>query len=378
MNANRKRNDALNIADFTIDDILSTPGDQLLAEVAEDYGDHEALAAEFDAIAFPVLSQHSEGVVGHGDPAAPAQRPVPFARSSPGASRAFLQAALVRLSEWTGASLRPRFALGALATLLLVAILSPALYPLLIEHATDSGALQPNSPARKLEAEGRTPRAMPAERSTSDPKDRIDQINRFVDAYDGGDCFFATPVLVAEHQATLESYGSAVAPFEKLGNEFKRNFGFEAFIRAHRVTPAQCGAVNFLSRMRNQRGPVPSLDVGGGTTLHSGETLTGTIADFGNREVALLLVANDGSVRNLTNTLRTTGNGRSFSIPVQKSSSERAEPDLLLAIAASKPLDALTRVPLGSADQVFGRVLAEVERDGQAVSVSAKFFTLEQ
>jgi hypothetical protein len=377
MNANRKRNEALNIADFKIDDILSTPGDQLLAEVAEDYGDHEALAAEFDAIAVPVLSQHSEGAVGHGDPAAPARRPVLSARSSPGASRAFLQAALVRLSELTGASLRPRFALGALATLLLVAILSPALYPLLIEHATDSAALQPNSPARKSESEGRTPRAMPAERSTSDPKDRIDQINRFVDAYDGGDCFFATPVLVAEHQATLEGYGSAVAPFEMLGNEFKRNFGFEAFIRAHRVTPAQCGAVNFLSRMRNQRGRVPRLDVGS-TTLHSGETLTGTIADFGNREVALLLVADDGSVRDLTNTLRTTANGRSFSIPVQKSGSERAEPDLLLAIAASKLLDALTRVPLGSADQVFGSLLAEAERDGQMLSVSAKFFTLER
>ncbi len=376
MNANRKRNDALNVADFKIDDILSTRGDQLLAEVAEDYGDPGVLAAEFDAIAFSVLSQNGERAVGQGDPAAPTRRPVLFAGSSPGASWVFLQAALVRLSEWTAASLRPRIALGAFATLLLVAILSPALYPLLIEHATDRAALQSDSPARKAEPEGRTPRTMPVERPTSDPKDRIDQINRFVNAYDGGDCFFAASVSVAEHQATLEGYGSAVAPFEMFGTEFKRNFGFEAFIRAHRVTPAQCGAVNFLSRMRNQRESVPSLDTGG-TTLHSGETLTGTVADFGKRDVALLLVADDGSVRNLTNTLRTTGNTKSFSIPVRKSGSERAEPDLLLAIAASKPLDALT-APLGSAGQVFGRLLAEAERDGQTLSVSAKFFTLVQ
>ena len=66
------------------------------------------------------------------------------------------------------------------------------------------------------------------------------------------------------------------------------------------------------------------------------------------------------------------------SAPDAEAAFERAEPDLLIAIAASKPLDALTRAPLASAGQVFGRLLAEAEADGQTLSVSAKFFTLDR
>jgi hypothetical protein len=370
MSANQNRNEALNLADFKIDDILTASDDQLLAEVAENCGDPGMLAAEFDAIAFPVISRHIGGAVNQSDVAG---QPVLLAGSRTSASWTFLQAALVRLSEWPVASARSRMALGAFATILLVAILTPAIYPLL-EHSTDRAVQQPNSTAQNL---GRTPRAVPAERPTSDPKDRIDQINRFVNAYDGGNCFFVTSVSVAEHQATLEGYGSTVAPFEKLGNEFKRNIGFEAFIHAHRVAPAQCVAVNFLSRVRNQRGPVPSLDLSA-TALRGGEALTGTVAEFGSREVALLLVADDGSMRNLTNMLRTTANTKSFSIQVQNSGSERAQPNLLIAIAENKPLEALTRTPPGSADQVFAQLLAEAQRDGQAFSVGAKFFTVEK
>jgi hypothetical protein len=375
MNANQQRNEAINIADFKIDDILSTPGDQLLAEVAEDYGDQGTLAAEFDAIAFPVITRHIDGAVKPGGSAAAGGRPGLFAASRPGASWPFfLQAALARLSEWAAAFLRPRIALGALATVLLVAILTPAIYPLLLDHSTDRAVQQPNSTAQNL---GRTPRAVPAERPTSGPKDRIDQINRFVNTYDGGDCFFITPVSIAEHQATLEGYGSMVAPFEGLTNEFKRNIGFEAFIRAHRVTPAQCAAVNFLSQMRNQRGPVPRLDIAA-TALRSGGTLEGTVADFGNREVALLLVTDNGSVSNLSSMLRTTGNTKSLNIPWQESSPERVQPNLLLVVAASKAVEALARAPLGSADQVFGQLLAEALREGQTLSVTAKYFTLEK
>jgi hypothetical protein len=373
MNANRKRNEALNIADFKTDDILSASDVQLLGEVGEDCGDTLMLAAEFDAIASPVISRHLVGAVNRGDAPTIAAQPVPLAGSRAGAPWPFLQMALARLSGWLATSPRPRMALGAFATILLVAILTPAIYPRLLEHSTDRAAQEPNS---AVQNEGRRPRATPAVRPTSDPKDRIDQITRFVNAYDGGDCFFVTPVSIAEHQATLEGYGSTVAPFEKLGNEFKRNIGFEAFIRAHRVAPAQCAAVNFLSRVRNQRDPVPSLDLSA-TVLRGGEALTGTVADFGS-PLVLLLVADDGSVRNLTNVLRTTGNTKSFSVQVQSSGSERAQPNLLLAIAENKPLDALTRAPLGGADQVFAQLLVEAQRDGQTLSVGAKFFTVEK
>ena len=66
-----QQNEALNLADFEIDDILSTCGERLLAEVGEDFGDPASLAAEFDAIALPLLS----GAQGGTDDRVAAARP---------------------------------------------------------------------------------------------------------------------------------------------------------------------------------------------------------------------------------------------------------------------------------------------------------------
>jgi hypothetical protein len=47
------------IADFVVEDILSVSDDQLLAEAAEESGSSGALAAEFDAITLPAMSNHN-------------------------------------------------------------------------------------------------------------------------------------------------------------------------------------------------------------------------------------------------------------------------------------------------------------------------------
>src|SRR5229473_4148651 len=46
------------LADVLIEDILSTPGDQLLAEVAEDHGNPRAFADSFDKIVLRAKSSH--------------------------------------------------------------------------------------------------------------------------------------------------------------------------------------------------------------------------------------------------------------------------------------------------------------------------------
>src|SRR5215472_13527683 len=70
VDSKRKRDEALNLADFKIDDILTIPGDRLLAEVAEDFGNPAFLAAEFDSIAFPFTSSHHDGATNPDDAAA--------------------------------------------------------------------------------------------------------------------------------------------------------------------------------------------------------------------------------------------------------------------------------------------------------------------
>jgi serine/threonine-protein kinase len=223
-------------------------------------------------------------------------------------------------------------------------------------------------PEPNIGAGGLTPR----ERPSSDPRERISQ---FVNAYDGGDCFFVEPVTVAEGSATLEGYGSSVAPFEVLDYEFKRQNGFEASIGVHQVTPAQCAAVSFLARARKERGTPPRLDISTGT-LRSGAALTGSVSGYGDRNVDLVLVGDDGVVQKLTSMLKPNGDAKSFNIHMQKTTPGPGQPQLLLALVSSRPLDALNSSQPATADQVFGQ-LASTARQGQAINVAARYFKLE-
>jgi cell division septation protein DedD len=137
----KQRRDDLNLADFKIDNILSVPGDQLLAEVAEVHGRPTHLADAFDAIASPLLSRHDAAAVRAGSaeaiislaPAAPdaASPSRPWAAAWPRPSTG-----LATLAEWFATPLRRRVALAACAGLLLVAVLAPGIYRL-VDQSTD-------------------------------------------------------------------------------------------------------------------------------------------------------------------------------------------------------------------------------------------------
>ena len=221
--------------------------------------------------------------------------------------------------------------------------------------------------------------APPKDRPPADPSERI---SRFVNAYDGGDCFLVAPVAVSEGKATLEGYGSSAAPFEVLDYDFKRTNGFEATVGYHTVMPQQCAAVNLASRFRNQRGPTPRLDISAGN-LRSDGYITGTVADFGNRNLELLMVDHEGIVQSLTKLLRLASDKASFTINIRRSDAGPPKLQLLLALVSSKPLDALKppqagSVEIGAAAQVFARVIDEVQQSGQSLNVGIKSFNLEK
>ncbi len=225
--------------------------------------------------------------------------------------------------------------------------------------------------AQQREAEERTRQQLAA------VAERRLRITNFVNSYEGGDCFFVTPVVVAENQATLEGYGSSVVPFEVLDYEFKRANGFEASIGLHQVTRRQCAAVSFLSRLRNQPGTVPRLDIGA-VSLKSGGTLTGTVKEFGNRNVHLLLISDDGLVHDLTGMLKVSGDARSFSLRMERTDAGPPQPQVVIAVVSNKPLEALKLPQPAGAEAVFGAALAEALKSGQALNVSARYFKLEK
>jgi hypothetical protein len=214
----------------------------------------------------------------------------------------------------------------------------------------------------------------PQERPSDDPRQRI---NDFVNSYNGGDCFFITAEAVADGKANIDGMGRSVAPFEVLDYEFKRHNGFEASIGVHEVMTEQCPAIGFLYQTRNQRATAPRLEVA--TAGLKDGVVKGSITDSADRNVELVLVGDDGYVRNVTSLLKVDGAIRTFAMGLTRANPGPPRPQLLIAIGSSKPLAALKLPADGAlAEQVFSQVLAEASQTGQMPGVSAKYFMLEK
>ncbi|HSV22320.1 MAG TPA: hypothetical protein VLJ17_04750, partial [Xanthobacteraceae bacterium] len=103
--------------------------------------------------------------------------------------------------------------------------------------------------------------------------------------------------------------------FHVLDRVFFREFGFEANIDINLVRPAQCPAVTFVSSTRDLSAATPrryiAIDIDE-SKLKTDGVLMGSIAGIGGGNFYLLLVADDGNVRNLTRPLKSNGTASSF------------------------------------------------------------------
>jgi serine/threonine-protein kinase len=232
------------------------------------------------------------------------------------------------------------------------------------------------SPAPQSKASLNPSAAPGLQPGTAGQVSRIRSITQYVNDYDGGECFFVTPISVGETAARIEGYGASVAPFQTLDSDFKRTNGFEADIGIRQVTAKQCPAITFLGQLRVQRNAAPQLDIGQ-TNLRSGGVLTGTIDGYGDRNVELVLVSDDGSVNSLTSLIKTNTDRKSFNLRMQINGTSTAQPQILMAIVTAQPLNALQTFQPADASQVFPAVLAEAARTGQTIGAAARYFKLE-
>ena len=207
---------------------------------------------------------------------------------------------------------------------------------------------------------------------------RRDRIRHYVEHYDGGECFFVVPVAVDDASAELQGYGASAQPFEALDAAFLSNIGFEASIGARLVTRAQCPAVTFLGRVRDARGSAPVLKIDS-VSLRPGDTLRGTVEGFGNRTVDLLLINDRGVAQNVTNLMRPGATTKSFTITIPRTAGTAGgQPQLLIAVASARPLDAMRPDRPMGADQFFAAVMNEATRTRQSVAAMARYFKIER
>jgi hypothetical protein len=239
----------------------------------------------------------------------------------------------------------------------------PARPPTPAQPPTQEQATLPPTPPR-LEPPGR-------------PEDRVARIRRYIDEYDGGECFFIAPVAVRDQAAALEGFGATTRPFEVLDRAFQREIGFEASIGVRQVMQPQCPAVTFLGKLRAERARAPRLQISS-SSVRSGEVLNGSVENIGVRHVELLLVSDTGQVQNISALLKDGLDAKSFSIGMQRTNGAGGQPQLLMAVASPRVIDALRPSGPVPADQFFLLAQSEAARAGLTLSASARYFKLER
>jgi len=326
----------------------------------------------------------------------PAKRPATMAeianwQAAPSSSRAFDPLARVEAPalqpEWDSGSRRHRRARWPVVAASVAAMLAGAgayaFYsmiwlapdrfkpPPLPEFGQESQAIRPEPKSSPPPVQPTTAAAPPA---ASDAAARAGRVRRYVEQYNGGDCFFILPVALSSNAAVIEGFGASTAPFEALDRAFKRELGFEASIGVRQVTQAQCPAIKFLSQLGSNQARAPRINLAS-VDVRNGETLSGTIENFANRVVELLLVSDSGEVRNLSYLLKPGTDSLSFSIGIQRNGAGSG-PQLVMAVATPQVLDSLRQPKPMAADTFFLQAVSEAQRSNLTISTAARYFRL--
>ena len=235
----------------------------------------------------------------------------------------------------------------------------------------------PNDTSKEAPAPTSKEALAPAPKLPADSPDRVDVVRRFIQQYDGGDCFFMTPIAVSSTAAVVEGFGASTAPFELLDKTFKKTQGFEASIGVRLVTPQQCPAITFLNRLRVDGGRSPRISLGS-VKLQPGEKLVGSIENFANRVVELLLISDNGLVQNMSYLLKPGTDALSFAIDIPRSDEASGTSQLVMAVATPRVLDSLRQPAPTPADQFFLQALAEAQRANITISASARHFIIQK
>jgi serine/threonine protein kinase len=208
---------------------------------------------------------------------------------------------------------------------------------------------------------------------------RSDVVRRFIQQYDGGDCFFITPIAIGASAAVVEGFGASTAPFDLLDKAFKKSQGFEASIGIRLVTPPQCPAITFLNRLRGDGSRAPRIALGS-VKLRPGETLAGNVENFANRVVELLLIGDDGQVQNMSYALKPGTDALSFSVDIPRSGDAAGlnVPQLIMAVTTPRVLDSLRQPRPMPADQFFLQALSEAQRANVTMNASARYFMIQK
>jgi serine/threonine-protein kinase len=178
--------------------------------------------------------------------------------------------------------------------------------------------------------------------------EQVKRITDYVRLYDGDPCLLLRPLVVTEQAARVAAFSAEQDVVDEFQADFTAVNGFAAAITAGRVAPAQCPAVSFAQQIETRP------DVGVSWTVarpvvRAGERVSATLAGARSQAVAVLVIDEDGSARNLTPQIRQVGENWTLEARLDETRPAKGATKLLLGIVSSEPLPSLpsTATPAG-------------------------------
>lgn len=207
------------------------------------------------------------------------------------------------------------------------------------------------------------------------PRSPLERIQNYVATYNGGPCVFLWPTELTATRAVLEGFGNATEPFVAFDNAFKAAQGFEAQIHLRPITAAQCPMADFLQALGPNIDRTPRLQINA-FNMKSGDVLSGTIDNDGGRNVAVVLIGDDGLVYNLGAYLRRDGPRATFNLKLE-SAGGGPRPQTVLTFVSAAPLPALSGPNPTPSTDFFASLKQDVARQGGQLGLGVRYFRIE-
>jgi serine/threonine-protein kinase len=237
-------------------------------------------------------------------------------------------------------------------------------------------AVPPAAQPRPETPAAATGRSDPAQVAVAQPpRPPLERIQRYIATYDGGPCFFLWPTELTATRAVLEGFGNRTEPFVAFDSAFKAAQGFEAQIHLRPITAAQCPMADFLRTLGDNIDRTPRLQINA-FNMKSGDVLSGTIDNDGGRNVAVVLIGDDGLVYNLGSYLRRDGRRATFNLKLE-SAGGGPRPQTVLTFVSTAPLPALSGPNPTPSTDFFASLAQDVLRQGEPLGLGVRYFRID-
>lgn len=223
--------------------------------------------------------------------------------------------------------------------------------------------------------------AAPAPEPAPPPKDTgqkvaalepVDKAARFVRNFDGGPCFFARAAASAGGGVTIQGVGADKQTFERFYKSFLQDVGVEPALAVRLIAPPQCPAVRLIAAEQSDQSRAPTIKLAD-YDVPRGKPLAGAVGALAGRRFDLLLIANDGLAHKILSH-GASETSATFSMPMTPDAKSVGALQILLAVASTRPLKALSTFHSGPAADILPKIAAELGAGDPGLGV--EYFSL--